>query len=80
MDRKVEPEERAREEIVLGLRLSEGVPAEVLRARVQAAEDATLTADYASWLAEDLIEERSGRVGFTERGFLLSNEILCRFV
>ncbi len=80
VDRKVEPEERARERIVLGLRLSEGVPAEDLRARVRAVEDPTLSEDYASWLAEGLLEEHAGRVGFTERGFLLSNEILCRFV
>lgn len=79
-DRPVEPRERARERIVLGLRLSEGVAAEEIEDLVHDGRDPTLPEDYAAWFAEGHLEENASRIRFTERGFLLSNEILCRFV
>ena len=33
-----------------------------------------------AWREEGVLEERDGRVLFSERGFLLSNEVLCRVV
>jgi coproporphyrinogen III oxidase-like Fe-S oxidoreductase len=80
MDVPVSREEGAREGLVLGLRLSEGVPSGELEEFVRASGDRTLARDYASWKDERLLEEVSGRLRLTERGFLVSNEILCRFV
>jgi oxygen-independent coproporphyrinogen-3 oxidase len=80
LDRPVGEEEAARERIVLGLRLSQGVPAADVQSWIQEEGDPLLPGDYADWLAEGLLAEKDGRVRFTERGFLLSNEVLCRFV
>lgn len=79
-DHRVDEEEAAGERIVLGLRLREGVPAPDLRDRILGSRDSKLSEDYESWMEEGLLEEEAGRVRLTERGFLLSNEILCRFV
>ncbi len=80
LDREVGPDERARERIVLGLRLAEGVLREELESWIARAEDTTLPDDYASWQEAGLLAVSPDRVHLTERGFLLSNEILCRFV
>ena len=80
MDSAVSREEEARERLVLGLRLSEGVAAIDLEDFIRASPDPTLAEDYAAWREGRLLEEASGRLRFTERGFLVSNEILCRFV
>jgi oxygen-independent coproporphyrinogen-3 oxidase len=81
MDDPIADEAAARERIVLGLRLSEGVPAEELERCVRDSRDATLPEDYESWKETRLlIEEDPGRVRLSERGFLVSNEVLCRFV
>jgi len=80
LDRPVGVEESAREGIVLGLRLSEGVSAEELERWIAGAGDPLLACDYAIWREEGLLAQDAGRVHFTERGFLLSNELLCRFV
>jgi oxygen-independent coproporphyrinogen-3 oxidase len=79
-DLEVGAGEAAREEIYLGLRLASGVPAERIEAFVSAGEDVRLWEDYESWVAEGILERRGGRVAFTERGFLVSNEVLSRFV
>jgi oxygen-independent coproporphyrinogen-3 oxidase len=80
LDRPVPREEGARERLFLGLRLSEGVPAGELEDFVRGSGDPTLPGDYASWREGGLLEEASGRLRLTERGCLVSNEILCRFV
>jgi len=79
-DLPVSTEEAAREEIFLGLRVAEGVPAERIEAFVVASEDVRLWNDYETWLAEGILERRGDRVRFTERGYLISNEVLSRFV
>jgi len=79
-DRAIGEDEAIRERIVLGLRLSRGVPAADVESWIEGARDALLLGDYAAWRAEGLLAETDSRVRFTERGFLLSNEILCRFV
>lgn len=79
-DLPVSPEEAVREEIFLGLRVSEGVPAARIEAFVAEAGDVRLWNDYETWLAEEVLERRGNRVRFTERGFLISNEVLSRFV
>jgi oxygen-independent coproporphyrinogen-3 oxidase len=80
LDRPVGEQEAARERIVLGLRLARGVPAADVESWIGKEGDPLLPGDYADWRAEGLLVEKDGRLRFTERGFLLSNEVLCRFV
>ena len=47
---------------------------------IERSSEPLLAADYEDWLGADLLRRENGRVRFTERGFLLSNEVLCRFV
>lgn len=79
-DVPVSAAEQAREEIYLGLRMSEGVPVGRIEAFVSTAGDVRLWEDYETWVAEGILERRGALVAFTERGFLLSNEVLSRFV
>ncbi len=80
VDCPVSAEEGARERLVLGLRLSEGVAAAEIEGFVRGSRDPRLAGDLASWKEGLLLEEVSGRLRLTERGCLVSNEILCRFV
>lgn len=80
LDRPVTPLEAARERVFLGLRMTEGVPVAWVEALVAAEEDVRLWNDYEGWVAEDILERADGRLRFTERGFLVSNEVLSRFV
>ncbi|HVE66745.1 MAG TPA: radical SAM family heme chaperone HemW [Thermoanaerobaculia bacterium] len=80
LDRPIGPVEAARERIVLGLRLAAGIPASEIETSFGTAGDPLLADDYEGWLALGVLQREKGRVRFTERGFLLSNEVLCRFV
>jgi oxygen-independent coproporphyrinogen-3 oxidase len=80
LDRAVDAPEAAREQIVLGLRLAEGVAAAEIESWIGKSGDRLLEGDYRLWLSEGLLARRGERVGFSERGFLICNEILCRFV
>jgi putative oxygen-independent coproporphyrinogen III oxidase len=80
LDQGVDAREEGRERIVLGLRLEEGVAAGEILEAIRDCPDSTLAGDYEGWRDNGLLEESHGRIRFTERGFLLSNEILCRFV
>ena len=80
LDRQVGPAEEAAERIVLGLRLADGVGREELEGWIDGSTDPLLASDYAAWREAGLLRETAERVAFSERGFLLSNEILCRFV
>jgi len=80
LDRPVNAEEAARERIVLGLRLATGIPAAEIERWIVEEDDSLLRLDYAGWLEAGILRRENGRVAFTERGFLLSNEVLCRFV
>ena len=80
LDEPVTPDAAARERIYLGLRLSVGVPAPEIEGWIGNAGNPLLAADYAAWFEAAVLERENGRVRFTERGFLLSNEVLCRFV
>ncbi len=79
-DLPVEAPEAAREEIFLGLRLAAGVAAGKLEAFVAATEDVRLWNDYEAWLEEGILQRAGGRVRFSERGYLVSTEVLARFV
>ena len=80
LDQPVGAEDSSRERIVLGLRLARGVAAKDVEAWIVRAGDPLLRDDYDSWFEAGLLEREGERVRFTERGFLLSNEVLCRFV
>ena len=78
-DRALGRDEEETERLVLGLRLSGGVAREEIEGWIARAADPRLAEDYLSWREAGLLRASSGRVAFTERGFLLSNEVLCRF-
>ena len=80
LDRPIGPAEEAAERIVLGLRLTDGIAREELERWIDGSADPLLASDYACWSEAGLLRETAERVGLSERGFLLSNEILCRFV
>jgi coproporphyrinogen III oxidase-like Fe-S oxidoreductase len=80
LDRPVGQEEAARERIMLGLRLSAGIPASEIETWIVESGDPLLSDDYGRWLEAGVLAREDGRVRFTERGFLVSNEVLCRFV
>jgi oxygen-independent coproporphyrinogen-3 oxidase len=80
LDQEISGDEAAREGIVLGLRLSEGIPWPAIRSWLDGHRDAALEEVLESWLAAGLAARQDGRLRLTERGFLVSNEILCRFV
>jgi putative oxygen-independent coproporphyrinogen III oxidase len=80
LDETVSADQAAREEIYLGLRLARGVAADAFDARVEGSGDARLREDADGWLSAGVLAREAGRVRFTERGFLVSNEVLSRFV
>ncbi len=80
LDQALMPAEAAREEVFLGLRLAGGVEEQALRRQIAAAEDDRLAADYEAWFGSGVLRKDESRVRFTERGFLVSNEVLSRFV
>src|SRR5262249_9361789 len=65
-DLPMTPDEAAREEVYLGLRLSAGVASAAVEALVVASEDVRLWNDYEAWLSEGILERRGDRVAFTE--------------
>jgi len=80
LDEPVGAAEAAREEIFLGLRLSRGVALAQVAAFVVGSQDVRLWNDYEGWLSEGILERAGDRLRFTERGYLVSNEVLSRFV
>ncbi len=79
-DRAIDPVEREREEIILGARTAEGVAAERIDGWLRERGDDALREDWEAWQGEGLIARRGDRYVLSERGFLLSSEILYRFV
>ncbi|MEP6801534.1 MAG: radical SAM family heme chaperone HemW [Acidobacteriota bacterium] len=80
LDRPIGAAEASRERIVLGLRLSDGVSTEEVETWIATEGDPRLSEDYGSWRAAGLLVAAGERLRFSEPGFLVSNEILCRFV
>lgn len=80
LDEALTPAAASKEELFLGLRLAEGVPAAALEAFVARSADARLPDDYAGWIEARVLVRQDGRVRFTERGFLVSNEVLSPLV
>lgn len=80
LDRTLEPEEVERERIYLGLRLAQGVPAAEVHGWIERSDDERFARDYEAWIEGGWLVEAEGRICFSEKGFLVSSEILCRFV
>lgn len=80
LDSPVGEAEAEREAVFLGLRLARGVPREAIETLVARSGDPCMAADYERWVEVGILERAAERVRFTERGFLVSNEVLARFV
>ena len=65
---------------MLGLRLARGVARSEIEDWIASRGDARLAGDYAGWWERGLLRREGERLALTERGYLLSNEILCRFL
>ncbi len=70
---RLTPRQRAAERLILGLRTSDGIPAEWLRTRAQG--DRTLEGRLGDWQAAGLILAADDRVRLSESGFLLSDTL-----
>jgi putative oxygen-independent coproporphyrinogen III oxidase len=79
-DHRIGEEEELREAIVLGLRLAKGVPAAWIDDWVAKQTDGELALDLARYEEAGWLVRAEDRIAFTEKGFLVSNEILCRFI
>ena len=79
-DREVGSDEAERERIFLGARTSGGVPAAELESWLDRHADAGLRDDWERWIRAGLVIRRQGHYALSEEGFLLSSEVLCRFV
>ncbi len=79
-DREVGGDEAARERIFLGARTAEGVPAADLDSWLARHGDSRLRSDWQQWVEDGLIVRRQGHYALSEAGFLVSSEVLCRFV
>ncbi|HTO74463.1 MAG TPA: radical SAM family heme chaperone HemW [Thermoanaerobaculia bacterium] len=80
LDREVGAEERESERIVLGLRLVDGVARDEVESWIARRGDARLREDWEAWREAGLLRQTADRVALTERGGLVSNDILCRFL
>jgi putative oxygen-independent coproporphyrinogen III oxidase len=80
LDRVIDDLEEARERILLSARTAEGIPAREIELWIGSSSDSHLARDWEAWQEEGLVERRRERYVLTEKGLLLSNEILCRFV
>jgi coproporphyrinogen III oxidase-like Fe-S oxidoreductase len=56
------------------------VPCEQVEAFVAGAQDVRLWSDLEAWIDEGILERSEGRLRFSQRGYLVSNEVLSRFV
>ncbi len=79
-DQPIDAFEREREEIILPARTRDGIPTERIDRWLAERGDSSLREDWERWMEAELVERRGDRYVLTERGFLVSNEILCRFV
>jgi oxygen-independent coproporphyrinogen-3 oxidase len=75
---RLTPRQALGETLILGLRTTDGVPAEWLHERV--ADDATLAARVTSWRERGLLVVDDGRVRLTEAGYLLSDDLFVHLL
>jgi oxygen-independent coproporphyrinogen III oxidase len=72
------PRQRLAERLILGLRLSDGVPADWLEARLDG--DAPLRRRVETWRERELLARAGARVRLTEAGFLLSDALFVELL
>jgi oxygen-independent coproporphyrinogen-3 oxidase len=70
--------QRLAERLILGLRLSDGVPRAWLDERL--AGDPALARKVATWLAAGVLLERGDRIALTESGFLVSDTLFVELL
>ena len=75
---RLTPRQRAGEQLILGLRLAEGVPRAWLDERL--AGDAPLARKVAAWYEAGVLLERGDHVALSEAGFLVSDAIFVELV
>jgi oxygen-independent coproporphyrinogen-3 oxidase len=72
---RLTPRQRLGEQLMLGLRLADGVPRAWLEARLEG--DAALARRVATWRDAGLLIDRDDRVALTESGFLVSDALFA---
>jgi putative oxygen-independent coproporphyrinogen III oxidase len=77
---QLDAETRAREALILGLRLTSGVPLEGFAARWGGSQLARLDVPIAELEGQGLLETKDGRVRLTRRGTALANEVAVRLL
>jgi oxygen-independent coproporphyrinogen-3 oxidase len=75
---RLTPRQRFGERLMLGLRLSDGVPRAWLDERL--AGDAALARKVAAWREAGVLVERDGRIALTEAGFLVSDAMFVELL
>jgi len=75
---RLTPRQRLGERLILGLRLSDGVPGAWLDERL--AGDTALARRVATWREAGMLAERDGRIALTEAGFLVSDALFVELL
>jgi oxygen-independent coproporphyrinogen-3 oxidase len=75
---RLTPRQRLGEQLMLGLRLVDGVPAAWLDARAQG--DAALARKVAAWREAGVLLDRDHHVALTEHGFLVSDAVFAELL
>ena len=75
---RLTPHQRLGEQLILGLRLVDGVPGSWLHARVR--DDDGLATKVAAWREAGLLADRGDRIALTEAGFLVSDALFVDLV
>jgi coproporphyrinogen III oxidase-like Fe-S oxidoreductase len=73
------PRQALAERLILGLRTSDGIPAEGVAERCEL-ERGRLPVVLDAWRERALLAERDGRVRLTEAGFLLSDALFTELL
>jgi oxygen-independent coproporphyrinogen-3 oxidase len=75
---RLTPRQRRGERLILGLRLSDGVPRAWLDERLAGA--AALARKVATWREAGMLTERDGRIALTEASFLVSDALFVELL
>jgi oxygen-independent coproporphyrinogen-3 oxidase len=76
---RITPRQRLAEQLILGLRLREGVPRHLVDERIRL-EPGRIEAILAAWRERGLVAEDTGRVRLTEGGFLISDALFVELL
>ena len=75
---RLTPRQQLGERLILGLRLSDGIPRAWLDERV--ASDPSLARRVAGWREAGILADRADRVALTEAGFLVSDSVFVELL